>query len=202
MLKLSFVLRQGTVLANYYRQAHPMKSQDILLLLKLISMEKSGAYEADYSVRHLESLTGISKSELSAALNRCIRVGLAARDRQSSTPMVNRKALLGFLLHGIKYVFPVRPAELVRGMPTAFAAPVMEGKVMSAGDIINVWPDASGNAKGQAITPLFKSAPAAAKADPKLYELLAVVDAIRIGNSRETELATQLLEKEFTYESL
>src|SRR5690606_8269894 len=139
-----------------------MKSQDILLLLKLISLEKSGAYAADYSVRHLEALTGISKSELSAALNRSIRVGLAARDRQSVTPKVNRKALLGFLLHGIKYVFPAKPAELVRGIPTAFAAPVMEGKVMSAGDVINVWPDATGNAKGQAIAPLFKSAPAAA----------------------------------------
>lgn len=179
-----------------------MKSQDILLLLKLMSMEKSGAQEADYSVRQLEVFTGISKSELSAALNRCIRVGLAARDRQSGIPTVNRKALLGFLVHGIKYVFPVKPAELVRGIPTAFAAPVMEGKLMSAGDVINVWPDATGGTKGQAIAPLFKSAPAAAKADPKLYELLALVDAIRLGSARETQLATQLLEKEFTHESL
>ncbi|PUA30466.1 MAG: hypothetical protein B0W54_08215 [Cellvibrio sp. 79] len=179
-----------------------MKSQDILLLLKLISMEKSGAQEADYSVRQLETFTGISKSELSAALNRCIRVGLAARDHQTGLPKVNRKALLGFLLNGIRYVFPVRPAELVRGIPTSFAAPVMEGKVMSAGDTINVWPDATGKTKGQAIAPLFKSVPAAAKADPKLYELLALVDAVRIGNVRETQLATQLLEKEFVYESI
>ncbi|MDO8342527.1 MAG: helix-turn-helix domain-containing protein [Cellvibrio sp.] len=179
-----------------------MKSQDILLLLKLISMEKSGAPEADYSVRQLEAFTGISKSELSASLNRCIRVGLVAREHQTGLPKVNRKALLGFLLNGIRYVFPVRPAELVRGIPTSFAAPVMEGKVMSAGDTINVWPDATGKTKGQAIAPLFKSAPAAAKADPKLYELLALVDAVRIGNVREAQLAAQLLEKEFIYESI
>jgi hypothetical protein len=176
-----------------------MKSQDILLLLKLLSMEKSEAInpDLDYSVRQLEALTGISKSELSAALNRCIRVGLAARDRQSNAPRVNRKALLGFLLHGIKYVFPVKPAELVRGIPTAFAAPVMAGKVMSAGDVISVWPDATGKHKGQAIAPLFKSVPAAAKADSTLYELLALVDAIRIGSAREVQLAAQLLEQEF-----
>jgi hypothetical protein len=176
-----------------------MKSQDILLLLKLLSMEKSEAVssEADYSVRQLEALTGISKSELSTALNRCIRVGLVARDRQTNSPRVNRKALLGFLINGIKYVFPVKPAELVRGIPTAFAAPVMAGKMMSAGDVINVWPDATGKEKGQAITPLFKSAPSAAKADPKLYELLALVDAIRIGNAREAKLAEQLLKEEF-----
>lgn len=119
-----------------------MNSQDMLLLLKLLSIEKSGVEGADYSVRQLEAVTGISKSELSAALNRCLRVGLAARDRQTNEPRVNRKALLGFLVHGIKYVFPVKPAELVRGMPTAFAAPVMEGKLMPACETINVWLDA------------------------------------------------------------
>lgn len=67
---------------------------------------------------------------------------------------------------------------------------------MSAGDRVNVWPDATGKTKGQAITPLFKSAPAA-KADPKLYELLALVDAVRIGNVRVAQLVAQLLEKEF-----
>lgn len=179
-----------------------MKSQDIFLLLKLLSIEKSGVEGADYSVRQLETVTGISKSELSAALNRCLRVGLAARDRQTNEPRVNRKALLGFLVHGIKYVFPVKPAELVRGMPTAFAAPIMEGKLMSAGEAICVWPDATGSNKGQAIAPLFKSVPMAAKTDSRLYELLALVDAIRIGNAREAQLAAQMLEKEFALESL
>jgi hypothetical protein len=176
-----------------------MKSQDIVLLLKLISLEKSSnlAPSDNYSLRQLEALTGISKSELSSALNRCINVGLVARDRQSSQPLVNRKALLGFLLQGIKYVFPAKPASLVRGIPTAFAAPVLEGKVMSAGDSINVWPDATGTMKGQAIAPLFKSVPQAVKADAKLYELLALVDAIRIGNPREAQLAGELLEQAF-----
>lgn len=196
---MSFVLKQRTRPYSVPNKIPIMKSQDILLLLKLLSMEKSevASSDTDYSVRQLEALTGISKSELSAALNRCIRVGLAARDRQSNAPRVNRKALLGFLIHGIKYVFPAKPAELVRGIPTAFAAPVMAGKMMSAGDVINVWPDATGKDKGQAVAPLFKSVPAAAKADPKLYELLALVDAIRIGNVRETKLAEQLLKEEF-----
>src|SRR5690606_30358290 len=99
MLQLSYVHKQRTIVAT-------MKSQDILLLLKLLSMEKSkaGGLEQDYSVRQLEGLTGISKSELSAALNRCIYAGLAVRDIESNKPRVNRKALLGFLLNGIKYV--------------------------------------------------------------------------------------------------
>ncbi len=175
-----------------------MKSQDIVLLLKLLSLEQTvGASGDRYALRQLEEVTGISKTELSAGLNRCLAVGLAVRDRQTGLPRVNRKALLGFLLHGIKYVFPARPAEIVRGIPTAFAAPVMAGKLMTAGEIITVWPDASGQNKGQAVTPLFKSVPYAAKQDPKLYELLALVDAIRIGNAREVELASELIAKEF-----
>lgn len=175
-----------------------MKSQDILLLLKLISLEQSNDPGVDhYSLRQLEVLTGISKSELSSVLNRCIGVGLVARDHKTGQPRVNRKALLGFLLHGIRYVFPVKPAGLVRGIPTAFAAPVMEGKVMTAGEEINVWPDPTGKAKGQAIAPLFKSVAKAVKEDAKLYEFLALVDAIRIGNAREARLAAQLLEQEF-----
>lgn len=196
---MSFVLEQRTRPLRL-NDGQAMKSQDIVLLLKLLSIEKSAdsASEAQYSMRQLELATGISKSELSAALNRCIQVGLAARDRQTGLPSVNRKALLGFLVHGIKYVFPAKPAELVRGLPTAFAAPAMTGKLMSAGETINVWPDAAGQHKGQAVAALFKSVPQAAKADATLYELLALVDAIRIGNARETKLAVQLLEKEFS----
>lgn len=73
----------------------------------------------DYSLRQLELLTDI-KAELSKALNHCIDVGLVARDRHTQRSLVSRKALLGFLLQGIKYVFPVKPAALVRGMPTIF----------------------------------------------------------------------------------
>ena len=120
------------------------------------------------------------------------------RDRQTGLPRVNRQALLGFLLSGVKYVFPARPAEMVRGMPTAFAAHVMAGKLMSAGEIITVWPDATASNKGQAITPLFKSVTHAARQDSKLYDLLALVDAIRIGNARETQVAGEMLQKEFS----
>jgi len=41
---------------------------------------------------------------------------------------------------------------------------------------------------------LFKSVPDAARHDPELYDLLALVDAIRLGNPRETGIAQQQLE--------
>ena len=50
-------------------------------------------------------------------------------------------------------------------------------------------PSAKGKLKGQAVNPLYKSVPEAVLNDPKLHELLALVDAIRVGNVREKKLA-------------
>ena len=44
-----------------------------------------------------------------------------------------------------------------------------------------------------ALEPLYKTAPAAALRDPTLYELLALVDAIRDGRARERKIAEQEL---------
>ena len=64
---------------------------------------------------------------------------------------------------------------------------------MSGGDLIHVWPDAYGNRKGQSVTPLFKTVPGAVKKDHSLYEYLALIDAIRLGNAREANLANKIL---------
>jgi len=208
-----------------------VKSQDIVLLLKLISLHKhekalagedgkrsawpddwqDWGDEADtqsrapelsgvtvlqeqlYSVRNLEHETGISKSQVSASLKRCLDVGLAKRDRKTGLPRTNTKALFEFLVHGIRYVFPAKASELTRGIGTSFAAPVLEGKLLSGGDLVPVWPDARGNRKGLSVTPLHPFVPYAVRRDPELYALLALVDAIRLGNPREANLAADIL---------
>ena len=43
--------------------------------------------------------------------------------------------------------------------------------------------------RGVTFEPLHKSAPAAARKDPALYELLALIDAVRDGRVRERKLA-------------
>jgi hypothetical protein len=50
-----------------------------------------------------------------------------------------------------------------------------------------------GPRRGIALAPVHTIVPNAARKDPKLGELLALFDAIRIGNAREQELATKLL---------
>jgi hypothetical protein len=148
---------------------------------------------SQYTVRALAQSTGISKSEVSLILQRCYRVGLAKPDRLTGNPRVNPASLSEFIIHGLRYVYPTKPAEITRGIATAWAAPVLKGQVMSAGDIVPVWPDPRGNTKGQAVEPLFRTVPDAVRRDARLYSLLALTDAIRIGQPRERTIANEKL---------
>lgn len=176
-----------------------MKSQDILILLKLVSLQQQNSDTAELkeqtSVRALAAAVGVGKTEVNSSINRSINAGLALKDRKHSYPKANSNALLEFICHGIKYVFPVKPAELVRGVPTAFDAPVLAGELHSVRDLQCVWPSPTGEIHGQAVTPLFKSVPQAVAEDSLLYTYLALVDAIRIGNPRESALACKLLKQ-------
>ena len=178
-----------------------MKSQDIMILLKLISLraqdvEALGSAASErYSVRALGDALGISKSEINNSLQRSYASGIAINDRNDGHAIANAKAVFEFIVYGLKYVFPVKPGALARGIATSFAAPVLQGKLMSAGETDFVWPYAKGKDKGQSIEPLFKSVPEAALKDSFLYECMALVDAIRIGNAREAKVAIGELEE-------
>ena len=93
-----------------------IKSQDLGLLLKLVSLRKQEATEgvvdtSAYTVRNLELETGIGKSQVSNSLRRCFEVGLAKKDRNSGVPRVNTKSLFEFIVYGAKYVFPAKPGQ-------------------------------------------------------------------------------------------
>ncbi len=180
-----------------------MKSQDIGLLLKLISMQRREVgldgnvqeLAQHYSVRALASETGISKSQISLALQRCFDVGLAKRDREHGIPRTNSKGLFEFIVYGLRYVFPASLGRVSRGIATSLGAPVLEGQLMSAGELVPVWPAAKGNTKGQAVEPLFSSVTYAVQKDAELYALLALVDAIRLGLPRERSLAIEMIQQ-------
>jgi hypothetical protein len=179
-----------------------MKSQDIVILFKLLSIEKEQrlghSYDRlngsdPYALRNLEASLGISKSEISASLKRSIASGLATKT--ADYIKVSRRNLSEFILHGLKYAFPVKPGAPQRGVPTGFAAPMLDGDIVSASEDIHVWPYAQGHKRGLAVEPLFKSVPDAALKDERLYEYLALVDALRLGRPREANLAKEKLER-------
>jgi len=78
-------------------------------------------------------------------------------------------------------------------MPTAHSAPPLKEEILSKVDF--VWPLPRGPVRGQAIKPIYQSVPVAAENDPILYRLLALADALRVGSTRERNMASEMLEE-------
>lgn len=156
--------------------------------------EEGATHLSSYTARALELQTGVSKTQINLSLKHCMEIGLIKTDRKLGVPRANTKALFEFIVYGLKYVFPARAGELTRGIATGFAAPVLHKSLISAGEHVPVWPYARGNTMGMKVEPLFKTAADAARRDPEMYALLALVDAIRLGQPRERNLAVQLLQ--------
>lgn len=163
-----------------------MKPQDVLVLLKILTAKDSAWRQLD-----LAHELGMSQSEVAMALERARNAKLI----DSSKKKLSKSALVEFLVHGLKYIYPVEPGALVRGIPTAHSAPPLSKWIVSNAADTYVWPDGDGEIRGQAIEPLYPSVPKAARQDSGLHELLALVDAIRVGRVREQKLAIDELKK-------
>ena len=155
--------------------------QDLVVVLKL-------ALEPGLTFQQLAGSLHLSVSAVHRSVTRAKAAGLLLADRQP-----NRHAILEFVLHGARYAFPAVRGRLTRGMPTAYAAPPLSELIQAGNDPIPVWPDPEGEARGETFKPLYRDAPAAARADPKLYECLSLFDALRGGRARERNLATEHL---------
>jgi hypothetical protein len=96
--------------------------------------------------------------------------------------------------HGLAYVFPAETGRIIRGVPTYVSASPIKEQVANATDQY-VWRYAKGEARGQMIEPLYPSVPEAALRDEELYQLLVIADTLRMGRSREKEIAIAELSK-------
>lgn len=96
----------------------------------------------------------------------------------------------GLLVHAARFLIPPRLGQPTRGLPTAHSAPPLAS--MSLANSATVRPDEEGAHMGTALEPLHPAAPRAAHANPRLHELLALVDALRVGRARERTLAARL----------
>lgn len=161
-----------------------LKPQDIVILLKLVTVR-----EQSWTVRSLAPQVFISHSEVFQSLKRLAGARLITPDNAPQ-----KRALEELLIHGVKYVFPPDRGGLTRGIPTGYAAPPLCALISSAADP-PVWPHPLGEARGYGFSPLYKTVPEAAALDVRLYELLALVDAIRDGRAREAALAIGELQR-------
>ena len=168
-----------------------LKPQDIFIALKLLA--RNGK---PWSYVQLANELYMSASEINAGVKRCCSARLMTPALQpGESPRPARKALEEFLIHGVKYAFVPDRGELTRGVPTGYAAKSLRDLFVPSDEPPPVWPHPEGNVRGFSFSPLYPAAPKAALADPRLYELLVLVDAIRGGNVREFEIASRELKK-------
>jgi len=165
-----------------------MRPHDVVILLKIASKGNR-----KWLMKDLAYELGISASEISESINRSMFAGLLSTDKKS----IMKYALLEFLEHGFRYVYPQQPGAIVRGLATAHSALPLATEISS--DDAYVWPYAHGKLRGQAIEPLHPKIPEAALKDVGFYELMALVDALRVGKVREQRIAIDMLKEKIQH---
>jgi len=123
----------------------------------------------------------------------------AGKDAQSKAVTADNpvrphsKQLAEFALHGARYAFAADKTPSTIGVPTSHSAPAFAG-VFAPGSEDYVWPHPNGTKRGIGVEPLHPSVPFAAMQDAKLYEMLALFDALRVGRARERGMALERLQ--------
>jgi len=161
-----------------------LKPQDIAVVLALALIDGSRFTYASHALR-----LQLSVGEVHAAMRRA-EVSRLILLPSGETPQLVRTSTKEFVLYGLKYAFPAIHGSLTRGLPTGLAGTNYAHAVTSEA-VPPVWPHPDGRQRGFAVTPLYPTAPSACLRDPVLHELLAMVDALRLGSVREREIAAE-----------
>jgi len=160
-----------------------MRPHDIVVLLKMIATQQ------DMLFKDLSQELFISPSEISESLQRSRSAGLI----NYSKNQVNRQSLFEFLEFGFKYVFPAQLGTINIGIPTSTGHEFMRRHFSL--EAYYVWPDFNGTQKGTSVEPLYSNQVKAIQKDPLLYEMLALMDVLRLEKVREVNYAKEQLRK-------
>jgi hypothetical protein len=168
-----------------------LRPQDLVVAIKLATNR-----HREFTLSGLADELGMALSAVHGSVKRCELARLVSRSGGSIRAL--RPAVKEFVLHGAKYAFPAVLGAIGRGTPTSVGAPVLsqhfdQGKVLPP-----VWPDPHGAAFGSTVIPLHDTVPAAARKDQAFYDVMALLDAIRLGAARERELAVAALEEKLS----
>jgi hypothetical protein len=162
-----------------------MRPQDIVILLEMIILG-----DKKWSIAEMSDVLLLSMGEISKAMKRNVTAGLVSADKM----YVNKLALRDFLVYGLKYVFPPQLGAPTRGIATAHSASPVNLHIVENGENY-VWKYYKGTKRGNSIAPLYDKIPKIVENQPKLYELLAIIDTLRIGKKREIGIAIEELDK-------
>lgn len=136
----------------------------------------------------MAEMLGVSKSTAHGAVQRLSASKLVSRVSDAMA-LVAIGPTLEFVRHGVPYVFVPKTVPRARGVRTGLGALALTSFRAEVDAAPLVWASTLGDSFGVGIEPLVPAAPYLPHRDRRLYELLALVDALRVGDAREREIA-------------
>jgi hypothetical protein len=161
-----------------------MKRVDIYVLASMLVRKKNSE-----TLEHWGARTGLSVSVLHRCLKQLLKSKLVVESDNGYEPIFRN--VKEFLMAGFPYVFPEEKGKLQRGFVTGIDGSSLKGDFVDS-EFPFVWANYEGDTKGFSIEPLHKAIPdliASNRLDGNLYEILALLDVLRTGMSREVEAA-------------
>lgn len=167
-----------------------MQDRDIFSLLGLL---RHGS-RPKQTMRSLAHELQIPHSSLQRSL---VRLGeTPAYD--ATRGRLNSSATMELFEHALPFVAPASLGAPTRGVPTAWAVKPLSDAIGPVGDLPPVWPSSAGEVRGRAVKPLHPAAISIAASDPWMYEMLALIDGVRVGDARVRAVARELLRERLT----
>jgi hypothetical protein len=174
-----------------------VRSQDVLLSVKLF-------LHGEQTYAKLSSALGLSVGEIHNAYDRIRQAEILTTVRGEDT--ISRKNLYRLLAHGIPSIFFAVRGPILYGLPTAYSHPALQSLFEDTGESLSfpvVWQTPQSSKKtfspqdvrGESISPLYPSVTEASKLDSEFWEIMALVDVLRIGKTPSKNIALKLLEK-------
>lgn len=164
-----------------------LKPQDVLLACQLaLSGKISPTHEVLGKMLHL------APSTVYEALKRCRQAKLVTDTEYG--PKVVQHRLYDFLVHAVPVLYYPRRVASIRGIPTALFYSSFRGKFTKPGDLATVWPYSKGKEIGEGLLPIYPSIPIACSQNVELYELMATIEVLRVGKTREKAVALTYLD--------
>jgi hypothetical protein len=161
-----------------------LQSVDLVVLIGLLRHRAGG-----WTVRSLAEELYLPPATVQRALERLAVVRLFDAGRRR----VNVGASEELFIHALRFIVPSVVGGETRGLPTAWAVPPLAEHLAGNGELPPVWPDPLGEVRGLELQPLHPRVVSLARADAQMYELLALVDGLRVGDARVRALAVELL---------
>ena len=163
-----------------------MKEVDVYVLLSFLVKKNSKE-----TIRDWQNRSGISKAVLGRSMKFLRQAKLVAENE----PIYRN--IEEFLIHGFSYVFPIEKGRVTRGFISGIDATKLKSDFVD-NEYPIVWAHPEGNVKGFSVPPLHKAIPemiAKNKLEQNVYEMLALLDVLRVGQRREIEAAKKRLKE-------